>query len=125
ATDKNGTQDLYVMNVDTGETQQVTDLPGAEYAPAWSPDGNRLAFKNEKGQVWMIDLASGDTQKLSDPFGIFTHPGKPSWSANGQWVTFSVSQQLRNRIAFVNVDTGESKVIDPAPYNSVSTRGDD
>lgn len=36
--------DVYVMDADGTDVAQVTDLPGQEYAPAWSPDGKALAF---------------------------------------------------------------------------------
>ena len=36
--------DVFVMNADGSNVQQVTDLPGHEHAPAWSPDGKALAF---------------------------------------------------------------------------------
>lgn len=36
--------DVYVMDADGTDITQVSDFPGQEYAPAWSPDGKALAF---------------------------------------------------------------------------------
>ena len=39
-----GSENIYSTNIITGETKQLTDLPGREVQPSWSPDGNKLAF---------------------------------------------------------------------------------
>lgn len=35
---------IFVQNIDTGRREQVTNFEGLNGAPAWSPDGSRLAF---------------------------------------------------------------------------------
>ena len=37
--------DLYTITVDGKELRQVTDFPGKEFSPDWSPSGNRLASR--------------------------------------------------------------------------------
>ncbi len=39
-----GSEDLYIMEVQSGKIRQLTSLPGQAYRPAWSPDGNHIAF---------------------------------------------------------------------------------
>jgi len=39
-----GSEDLYITDVQYGKTRQLTSLPGQAYRPAWSPDGNHIAF---------------------------------------------------------------------------------
>lgn len=36
--------DIYLMNADGTDIKQLTDLPGHEHAPSFSPDGKALAF---------------------------------------------------------------------------------
>src|SRR5207247_319213 len=36
--------DLWVMNADGSGQRQVTHLPGASFAPAFTPDGRRIIF---------------------------------------------------------------------------------
>ncbi len=36
--------DIWIMNADGSDQRQVTDLPGASFAPYWHPDGKRIIF---------------------------------------------------------------------------------
>ncbi|MFQ3610741.1 MAG: S9 family peptidase [Fimbriimonadales bacterium] len=71
---------LYVVEVATGETRQLTSDPAyAESSPTWSPDGRYIAFlsnrqpdpDNEPGKVdiWMIPAEGGDIQRVEAPYG--------------------------------------------------------
>src|SRR6185503_1221019 len=44
ASDRDGNLEVYVMDVDGGGQTRLTENPGEDYSPAWSPDGSRLAF---------------------------------------------------------------------------------
>jgi Tol biopolymer transport system component len=54
------------MRSDGTEVKQLTDDPGADLEPVWSPDGARLAFASNRGgffEVLLMDVASRDTVK--------------------------------------------------------------
>ncbi|MFD9962331.1 amidohydrolase family protein [Amycolatopsis sp. NPDC058986] len=122
ASDKAGTEDLYVLDVAGGGEKRVTSLPGAEVSPAWSPDGKKLAFEDQDGLLSTVDLASGAVTKVLGPLNT---PGRPSWSPDGRFLTLTVSAGQRNQILLVDVAAGTTRTIEPSPYGSVSTRGDD
>ncbi|MBM7775577.1 Tol biopolymer transport system component [Actinokineospora baliensis] len=123
ASDKAGTEDLYVRDVATGRERRVTSIDGAEFAPAWSPDGTTLAFQDHANQTLTVDVATGAVTRVLP--GSFSVPGKPSWSADGKVLALAVTAAERNQIQLVTPATGASKIVDPGQGGSVSTRGDD
>ncbi len=58
---------ISVVNVNDGTQTALTSFPSARVeAPAWSPDGNRMAFTvvlNDKMNVYFADVASGEIRK--------------------------------------------------------------
>jgi TolB protein len=61
-------------------------------SPAWSPDGNRIAYvsfeKNHAG-IYIQDIASGNRRLVTDYPGI---NGAPSWSPDGTKLAFTLSK---------------------------------
>lgn len=69
--------------------------------PAWSPQGNRLAYLRGEG-LWVRNLGNGEERRLADiaVFSRFTqaHVTTPSWSPNSREVAF-VSPGLKLSVA--------------------------
>lgn len=85
------TTDLYLIRLDTRETRQIT-FTGKESSPAWSPDGQQIAFVSRRhdgpGQVYILDLRGGDAQKITDlPVGVFSI----QWFPDGNRIAFGAN----------------------------------
>lgn len=114
--DITGRSDIWVMNGDGTNARNLTaDLP-AEFArdePAWSPDGQWIAFTSSRGtagpgrgSIWIM-RADGSAKRQ-----LVVHPGNgfdlsPSWSPDGQRIAFQ-----RGGISIVTVATGEVVTLD-------------
>lgn len=122
SSDAPGLMRLHVMDLATGSARAVSRGDHASVAPAWSPDGRHLAFQREDGSTHILDLASGAERPIAPAVDF---PSRPTWSADGSFIAFAAASQSRNRIAIVDAATGAQRWIDPAPFRSVSTRGDD
>lgn len=60
--------DIWLAAVDGSRTFQLTNGPGRDERPRWSPDGNRIAFLSDRdgmNQVWLINPLGGEAQILS------------------------------------------------------------
>jgi len=68
---------IYVANADGSG---VTRLTQGEM-PIWSPDGQRIAFSSERGEIRIIN-ADGSNERVLGPGGM------PSWSPDGTRIVF-------------------------------------
>ena len=57
------------MDADGGNVQQLTDDPGSDSNPAWSPDGIRIVFHSYRDGDWdiyVMDADGGSIRTLRD-----------------------------------------------------------
>ena len=86
------TSEIYVMDADGGDPQRLTENRKNERYPAWSPDGNRIAFSaDRKGdlqnfEIYVMDADGGNEQRLTENR---IHDRYPSWSPDGKRIAFS------------------------------------
>ena len=78
-----------------------------------------LAYLDQNGAVWTVDVASGDVQQV---FEATFEPGRPTWSKDGNVIALAAvkpySRRYReglSKILVVNRRTGEATYVDPAP----------
>ena len=111
---------LWRQRLDERVAVQLTDGPGYDYQPDWSPDGRSVVYVTYRGdslELAWLDLASGRSQLL-------THDGainvEPRWSPDGArlaWVSTAFNRRFHVHMADVGEQglahvvrlTGESK----------------
>lgn len=74
----------------TGESQPVPLTAGEweDRDPAFSPDGQWLAFSSHRDGNWdlyLLNLRSGGITRVTDTPG---YEGRPTWSPDGQWLAY-------------------------------------
>ncbi|MEW6086350.1 MAG: DUF5050 domain-containing protein [Chloroflexota bacterium] len=116
ASSRKGQRQLFVMNADGSNIQQVTDLNNMGGRSTWSPDGTRLAFyRGPFGDrnIYIINVDGTGLVQLTnggDNLG-------PSWSPDGNWITFTSFRDGNNEIYIIHPDgTGLTRLTD----NSIS-----
>lgn len=133
SSDREGSLDLWIRDLESGTDRRLTDMPNAEVAGAWSPDASEIAFVNSfgfyQGEVWVADVETGAARKILDQtFG----PGYPTWSPDGRTVVASslhhYSTRYRegqNQLVAVPVDGGAPHEITVDPHVSSGKRSGD
>ena len=62
-----GDPKVYLMNIETGQREIVSNFPGMSFSPRFSPDGQRVIFSLQRGgnsNLFVMDLRSKATTRL-------------------------------------------------------------
>jgi Tol biopolymer transport system component/DNA-binding winged helix-turn-helix (wHTH) protein len=111
--------DLFVQLLDGGSPLQITDGPGHDDSPVWSPDGTQVGFVRRQGeecQILLVSALGGATQTLG-PCGD-PHYDDMDWSPDGRWLAYAVGAGTNaspRRIQQLNVDTLERRFLTTPP----------
>jgi len=59
--------EIYIININEGSTFQLTSNDTDDFAPAWSPDGSKIAFRSqsELSSRWHIYTIAPDGSDLN------------------------------------------------------------
>ena len=92
--EKQDNVDIYVTLVGSTNVRRLTTHPAEDYAPSWSPDGLRVAFLREVGNVGHVHVMSalgGPDLQVSDFPVAAAVPFSPAasqiaWSPDGRYI---------------------------------------
>ena len=98
--------DVYVADLTTGQTRPLTDSPGNDGWPVWSPDGSSIAFSTEGDEclflpkeqecwqtgepddayrdVWVMDADGSNQRRVNTELAQFM-----AWSPDGRYLLVS------------------------------------
>lgn len=98
---------IYVQLVRTGERRQVSARAGVNGAPAWSPDGRKLALtlggSGGNPDIYILDLDSQGLTRITDDPAIDT---EPNWAPDGRSLYFTSDRAGSPQIYQVGVQPG-------------------
>lgn len=91
---RDGSTEVYVLDLETLETRQITDSSDPDVAnrlPDWSPDGREIVFASVDtsgvGELYVSESTGSSIRQLT---GQPAHYENPAWSPDGQWVAFEM-----------------------------------
>ena len=93
---RSGNKEIWSMDYDGANQQQLTHLRSIALSPRLSPDGSRIAFSGVFHGDWNILMYSNDLNRLVS-FPIFGGANlSPAWSGDGTKLALSSSRARRS-----------------------------
>ncbi|HEY8286893.1 MAG TPA: S9 family peptidase [Chloroflexota bacterium] len=87
-------QHLWVLEVETKALTRLTEGPSNDFSPAWSPDGQYLAFVSNRvderltefrSAVWIVPSSGGAVSRITPEEGVAQ---APAWSPDGSEIAY-------------------------------------
>jgi len=104
---KNSTYRLQIADADGYDAKTILESPQPLMSPAWSPDGNRLAyvsFENKNSAIYVQDVRSGQRQKVVSGAGINS---APAFAPDGRRLAVTRSVEGNPDIYVVDIASGQ------------------
>jgi dipeptidyl aminopeptidase/acylaminoacyl peptidase len=104
--------EIWLADVSTGTARQLTNAKKSSRAPAWSPDGSKLAFisdRTDKSQIYVINPAAGEADAvtaLDDGVDSF------AWSPDGKQLAYTATDPKSTALKDREKKYGEFKVVE-------------
>jgi len=95
---------IFLRDVVNGTRQQLTNFPGLNGAPAFSPDGKQLAMvlsKDGNPDIYVLTIADRRLRRVTRHYGIDT---EPSWSPDGKGIIFTSNRGGQPQIYQIQLD---------------------
>ena len=111
--DKLGNQDIYMMEPDESDPPylwlaynikhtQLTSSSENEYAPCFSPDGTRLAYLRNRGDLILHDLETHTETVLLESPSTWHY----QWAPDGNWIVLTMQDNYYNPDVYIlNLET--------------------
>ncbi len=111
--DESGEYALHIGPADgSGAVRKIAlgEPPSFFYQPRWSPDSHKIVLHDKRLNLWLVDVASGQSRKIAtDRFDSPAFGFDPAWSADSRWIAYLT--QLPNHLhaaAVYSLETGKS-----------------
>jgi TolB protein len=108
--------DIYAVDRNGMNMKRLTSEPGVDAEPAWSPKGDRIAYRRIDlttgySSIWVMNADGSGKVKLTEALESAYSVGTPSWSPDGSRIAFStvLRSGTRSGIWTMNADGSDQQ----------------
>jgi hypothetical protein len=118
--ERDGNQEIYLMNADGSDVRNLSNSPGAQdFAPAGQPGGNLIAFTSSRDGNLEVYTMEVDGSRLANRSQNPAQDQNPAWSSDGDYIAFTSNRSNNNNDIFVMERGGGN------PFNFTNNPSDD
>ena len=119
---KDGSPKIYVMDIPK-EGAKLSDIHPTlitkkcreNTAPAWSPDGKKIAYcarNSGDRQIWVYDFETNQERELTSGKGTKENP---TWAQNSLHLLFNASDEMQTELYLINLNQADAVKITSGP----------
>jgi Tol biopolymer transport system component len=106
------------MNSDGSDQSRLTSNPANDYAPSFSPDGEKIVFTSGRDSYYKIYLMNADGTDQTRLTDNAANDFQPAFSADGEKVTFVSDRDGNQEIYAMNRDGSDQiRLTNDAAYD--------
>lgn len=105
-TSRDGNWEIYLLDLPSWKEYDLTQHPGEDRNPAWSPDGRYMAFESHRDGNWEIYLLELEGGQLTRLTHNLAYDGAPAWSPDGTCIAFESYRDGNWEIYLLELDDG-------------------
>ena len=117
---RDGDFDIYLLDTRRNIQVPLTRTPANEYSPAWSPDGESIAYIYESDTdraVYVRQLIGGNPRRLTEVTQITMNPSL-AWSPDGNALALATVEENTQSIFLIDTDGANRRRLSQVPGNA-------
>ncbi|MEJ2614188.1 MAG: hypothetical protein P8Z35_04460, partial [Ignavibacteriaceae bacterium] len=113
-----GHDEIFIMNFDGSQKQQITSSYWADFNPAWSPDKKQIVFVSDRYSyfqynIYVMNSAGKNVIQLTSS----NYDNSPCWSPDGKKIVFLSNRSGPSDIFIMDSDGKNQTQITTGGYN--------
>lgn len=121
---ENKNSELYIYSLETGETRNITNHPGFDADPSFSPDGSQVVFASTRegnAEIYLMNSDGSNVRRLTNHPSWDNHP---VFSPDGTTIAFNADREDENSdVYLMNTDGGDLRRLTDSKFNETVEPG--